>query len=162
MRKAVIASSIATLVMACGPEAAGDDDDDDDGPPGGLVYELPIAKFYRLDRRVDIVAVDPMLSRSGCGFLTDRAYYDLIETVDALDPSEDYGWSDCFPEYDPDGLLHLEGFTHSPFPCNWYCCHPDLIRAATVYWAAASNLYGQEPTIDDVPYVALEPDRPCP
>jgi hypothetical protein len=74
----------------------------------------------------------------------------------------DYGWAECFPEYDPKGLLYLEGFTHSPFLCEWYCCHPELIRVATVYFAVGSNLYDQEPNIDGEPYVALEPDLPCP
>jgi hypothetical protein len=156
----LIAATLATLAVACGPELAADD-----VPPGKLEHEDPFARYYRLDRRLEIVAIDPIDGRSGCGFLTDRAYDDLMNTYDALDPDVDYGmYPDC-PQTAPpkDDRLYLEGFTHSPFECAWYCCHPDLIRAATVYWAAASNLFvGQEPTIDDVPYVALEPDRPCP
>jgi hypothetical protein len=159
MRAISVIPIIAAVVVGCGPEGG----DDDHHPPGELEYEDPATQYYRLDRRVDVVALDPMLSRSGCGFLTDRAYDDLITTIDALDPSVDYGaHPDCPQTAPPADWLHIEGFTHSPFRCAWYCCHADLIRAATVYFAVGSNLYDQEPTIDGEPYVALEPDVACP
>lgn len=91
MYKAVIVTTLTVAALGCGPEL-GDADD----PPGMLEYEDPLARYYRIDRRVDIVAIDPMLSRSGCGFLTDRAYDDLMSTYDALDPNADYGvYPDC-------------------------------------------------------------------
>jgi hypothetical protein len=160
-RKAIIAATLATLAVACGPEVAADDDDAV-APLGKLEYELPIAQFHRQDRRIDIISTSTIYEQSGCGFLTDRAYDDLTSTIDALDPSVDYGHADCFNDFSPDGLLHLEGFTHSPFRCNWYCCHPDLVWAATAYFAVASGFYDKDPNINGEIYVALEPDRPCP
>jgi hypothetical protein len=153
-RKVMMVSAIAVLAVGCGPDAS------DDEPPGTLEYETPTAQFYRLDRRLDIVGVDPTVDRSGCGLLTDRAYEDLVETFDALDPNVDYDRSDC--EYSPEGLVYIEGFTYSPFSCSWYCCHIDLLPIAVVYFAAGSTLYGPDPNINGETYVAIEPDEPCP
>ena len=154
----VIASTIVAVVHGCGPEVGGDGED----PPGMLEYEDPAARYYRLDRRVEIVAVDPMLARSGCGFLTDRAYDDLTGTLASLDSGAKYDSPRECTYGPPNGLLHLDGFDHSPFECSWYCCNEDLIWAAIVYWAAASSFYGQDPNINGEIYVALEPDVPCP
>ena len=158
MNTTMASIAVATIAVAlgCGPEVGGDDDD----PPGVLEYEIPTARFYRLDRRVDMVGVDPMVDRSGCGFLTDRAYDDLVGTLGALDSSAEYEWSGC--DYSPNGLLYLDGFEHSPFECNWYCCHVELLSIAVAYFGVGSNIYGQRPNIDGEPYVALEPDVPCP
>jgi hypothetical protein len=158
LHRLIASMAIATIAVAlgCGPE----DGDDEDEPPGVLEYEIPTARLYRLDRRVDIVGVDPMVDRSGCGFLTDRAYDDLVGTLEGLDPHAAYDWSDC--EYSPEGLLYLDGFARSPFECNWYCCHTDLLPIAVVYFAAVSKLYGPDPSINGEPYVAFEPDEPCP
>jgi hypothetical protein len=158
MGKIILLPPIAALALGCGPEVH----DDGDGPPGVLEYEIPTNRFYRLDRRLDIVGVDPMVDRSGCGLLTDRAYDDLMDTLDALDPHQDYDQAECFADFDPDGLLYIQGFTHSPFRCNWYCCNEELLQAVIVHWAALSNLWGQGPNIDGEIYVALEPDVPCP
>ena len=43
--------------------------------------------------------------------------------------------------------MHLEGFEHSPFACDWDCCHPDLGDIALVYFMVGDNLY--------------DPDRTC-
>jgi hypothetical protein len=129
-----------------------------------LVYEHPEDRFYRLDRRVDIVPVDPERSTRECGFLTDRAHDDITTTVDALDPTVDYGgWSGCAQNPDPKGLVHLEGFEHSPFVCDWNCCNPDLVRVALVYFLVENAFAGLELIVDgeDEPYIAIEPDRPC-
>jgi hypothetical protein len=154
---AVIVAAIVPLTAACGPEAPEKKTD----PPGVLEYETPVAQYFREDRRVEVVALDPILSPDGCGYLTDRAYYDLVTTIDSLDPSADYLWSDCLPDADPKGLVRIDGFEHSPFVCDWNCCHVDLGRIALVYFVVGNNLVGLEPVIDDVPYVALDPDRPC-
>lgn len=154
-RRGVI-SILAALVLGCGPEV----DDDEGAPPGTLEYEDPLARYHRLDRRVDIIGLDPMVDHSGCGFLTDRAYDELLEALGTLDSQAEYATSEC--EYEGDGLVYLEGFTHSPFSCTWYCCHLDLLPVAVVYFAVGSNLDGQYPNIDGEPYVALEPDMPCP
>jgi hypothetical protein len=159
MRSGIITSGIAALLTGCGPEV----DDEVGAPPGILEYEDPYARYYRSDRRMDVVAVDPMLGRSGCGLLTDRAYDDLTNTIAALDPSLDYRvQTGCPQSGPPKDLLYIEGFDHSPFSCAWYCCHEELIRATTVYFAVGSNLWGQYPAVDGEPYVALEPVMPCP
>ena len=156
-RTAIAAASLALLLAACGPDL------DEGPPPGTLVFEHPAAQIYRLDRRVEVIALDPMLSRSGCGFLTDRAYEDLETTIEALDPSVDYGvWHGCGDTFDLKGRAHLEDFEHSPFACEWQCCHPELTRVALVYSMVQNNLSGLEPVFEGEPYVALEPDRPCP
>ncbi len=156
----LVMTSVAALAIACGPEI-----DDEDPPPGVLEYEHPEDRFYRLDRRVDSVPVDPEYSTRECGFFTDRAYDDLITTIEALDPTVDY--SD-FPttrcrNSNPQGRVHLEGFGHSPFVCDWDCCHPDLSRVALVYFLLENAFVDIEFTIDDEdePYIALEPDRRC-
>ena len=155
--RASIALVVALLVPACGPET-GDED-----PPGTLVFEHPTAQIFRLDRRVEVIALDPQLSRSGCGFLTDRAYDDLEDTIAALDPSVDYGFSHgCEDTPNFEGRAYLDGFEHSPFACEWRCCHPELIRVALVYSMVENNLSSLEPVFEGEPYVALEPDRPCP
>jgi len=151
-------AGVLVLSLGCGPEAPVDDME----PPGELVYEHPVSAFYRLDRRVEVVALDPNLSRDGCGYLTDRAYDDLERTVAALDPSADYDEGvGCFEQAEPKGLLYLEGFEHSPFLCDGDCCHADLGRIALVYSMVENNLVGLEPVVDGEPYVALEPDQPC-
>jgi hypothetical protein len=153
-REALIVVAIAAWVASCGPEV------DEDMPPGDLVYSDAFNEIYRLDRRVEVVAVDSMFGQDGCGYLTDRADDDLETTIEALDPSKDY-------VADPEVCqalekVYIEGFEHSPFACYWMCCHHDLMPIANVYLAVFSNLSGQAPIIDGEPYVALEPDQPCP
>ena len=150
-----IVAVIAGFVLGCGPEV------DDDGTPGELEYETPDSAFYRLERRVDIVALDGV-SRAGCGLLTDRAYDELVTTLDSLDPTREYNvWMGCLQSRDPRGRVHLEGFEHSPFACDWDCCHPDLGDIALVYFMVGNNLYDQTPVYEGEPYVALDPDRAC-
>lgn len=156
MYQSIVTSAFLVAAMGCGPDVP-----DEDAPPGALEYEMPVARFYRLDRRVDVVGVDPAVDPSGCGLLTDRAHGDIVDTLDGLDPTAEYAWPEC-AHGPPEASIHLEGFTHSPFGCSWYCCHPDLLRIAVAYFAVGSNLDGQRPNIDGEPYVALEPDVPCP
>jgi hypothetical protein len=146
------------VVLACGPEVGEEND-----IPGELVYEQRDERLYRSDRRVDVIfdyAREDGLEGK-CGFLTDRAYDELEGTLAALDPGVDYG------EHRPDcnthgALVHVEGFEHSPFACTYECCHPDLGRAAVVYNMILDNFYDIYPTFDGEPYVAIEPDQPCP
>ena len=150
----------AAIVMGCGPEVT----DDADAPPGVLEYEHPASAFYRLERRVEIVPLDPVLSRHQCGYMSERAYDDIVTTIDALDPSVDYNlWTGCLQTSDPQGHVHLEGFEHSPFVCDWDCCHPELIRVALVYFLVENAFVGQDFILDDdeEPYVALEAGRSC-
>ena len=152
LTKALIVAA-AAWAASCRPEV------DEDMPPGELVYSDAFSEIYRLDRRVEVVAVDPMFGQTGCGYLTDRAYEDIETTIAALDSSKDY-------VTDPDDcrtseLVYIEGFEHSPFECVWLCCHPDLVPIAVVYLAIFETLYGNPPNFDGEIYVALEPDRPC-
>ena len=149
------AAAVLYALTGCGPESP-------DHPPGALEYETPASAFYRLDHRVEIIPLDPKVSRHQCGFMTDRAYDDLMAALDLLDPSVDYNvWTGCLQTSQPQGRVHLEGFEHSPFACDWDCCHPDLGDIALVYFMVGNNLYGQTPVYEGEPYVALEPDRPC-
>jgi hypothetical protein len=160
MIRTTIASAFAIIAWGCGPEAH----DDDHEPLGELVYEHPVSAFYRLDRRVEVIPLNPTLSRYGCGFLSDRAYGDIATTVAALDPTVDYGgWSGCTQNPELEGQVYLDGFEHSPFLCDWDCCHPDLGRVSLVYFLVENAFHGLEFIIDDdvEPYVAIEPDRPC-
>jgi hypothetical protein len=157
MGNAVAVSTLIALTLACGPEAAAD------GPLGELAYEHAVSQLYKLDRRVEIIPLDPMLSSHECGFLTDRAHDDLGATIEALDPLVDYDAVSGCDQSDPSiGLVHLEGFEHSPFVCGLECCHPDLTRIAMVYIVAENNFSGIEPIVDGTSYVAVEPGRPCP
>lgn len=148
---------VATFLLACGPEAGEEDD-----IPGDLVYEQSGERLYRTDRRIDVIfdyERDDGLDGK-CGFLTDRAYDDLETTLAALEPSADYGHgTDCNSH---GALVHIDGFEHSPFDCSYECCHPDLRRAAIVYSVILNNFIGLTPPYDGEPYVAIEPDPPCP
>lgn len=158
MSKTIIVLTMATFASACGRHM-----DDDAHPPGELAYEDAFERLYRLDRRVEVIydyERDDGLEGQ-CGTLTDRAYDELESTLSALDPSVDYG------EH-PAGcstsgvLIHVDGFEHSPFECSFECCHPDLYSAVFVYTMVFTNFDGGHPTIDGEPYVAIEPDQPCP
>lgn len=148
----LITVAAAASAASCGPKV------DEDVPPGALVYSDAYKEIYRLDRRVEVVAVDPMFDRNGCGYLTDRAYEDIETTIAALDPSKDYVAPDTCDAFEE---IYIEGFEHSPFECVWFCCHVDLVPIALVYFAIFETLYGHPPNINGEIYVALEPDRPC-
>jgi hypothetical protein len=157
MDKAIIASTLAMLAVACGPEV-GDEDD----VPGTLVYEDSYTRLYRLDRRIDIIIREEHGERRECGLMTDRALEELESTLAGLDAAVDYGDDPETLECSPTERIYIEGFDHSPFECNWQCCHPDLQWVAVVYNMVINNVYGGTPTIDGEPYVAIEPDQPCP
>jgi hypothetical protein len=151
--KETLIVAIVAWVASCGPEV------DEDMPPGELVYADAIKEIYRLDRRIEVVAVDPMLGRDGCGYLTDRAVDDIETTLASLDPSKDYVPPDTCHALEK---VYIEGFEHSPFKCFWMCCHADLVPIALVYFAILSTVTDKPPNIGGEPYIALEPDQPCP
>lgn len=160
MRKAIIVSTLATFASACGPHV-----DDEEHPPGELVYEDSYERLYRLDRRVEVIFDYEREDRlqGKCGFLTDRAYDDLERTLAVLDPNVDYGYDPEILECEhPGKRVYIEGFDHSPFDCGFECCHPDLHWAAIVYSMSLNNFSGITANIDGEPYVAIEPDLPCP
>jgi hypothetical protein len=156
--KPLLMSAIVMCVLACGPEAGGEDD-----IAGVLEYEQLYNRVYRFDRRIDVIKELPGedSERRECGFLTERAYDELESTLTALDPSVDYGeHPDECTTYG--ALIHIEGFAHSPFECTSECCHPDLHWAAVVYSMILENFSGGYPEIEGEPYVAIDPDQPCP
>jgi hypothetical protein len=156
MGKPRLTLAIMMFVLACGPEAGEEDD-----IPGKLEYEQLYDRVYRLDRRIDVRFETENGERWDCGLLTDRAYDELEGTLAGLDPSVDYG--EHRPNCSPHGaLVHIEGFEHSPFECSYECCHPDLYWAAVVYSMIINNFFGGYPILDGEPYVAIEPDQPCP
>ena len=163
MGKPLIILAILMFVPACGPGAAEEDD-----VPRTLEYEDSRVRLYRAGRRVDAIYEyerEDGLERT-CGYLTDRAYDDLESTLAALDPGVDYGEhpADCSPG---DALVHVDGLEHSPFECGVGCCHSGLFWAPIVYFMILTNLDGTIPgigipNVEPEPYVAIEPDQPCP
>lgn len=175
MTRAAIASVLASVLLACGPETAPEPE-----APGVLEYEhsYPPTRLYRLGRRVDVFRLRGDVERHECGMLSDRALTELEDTLSALDPDAYYG---CGPEdddqdCDPVTLIHIEGFEHSPFACDFpvttvgaemcdfVCCQPGLDRAALIYYIVSDYFDDfREPfTIEGEPYGAIEPDEPCP
>lgn len=158
MSKATIGMTVAVLASACGPQVDGEEP-----PPGELVYEDSSERLYRGARRFEVIydyeRQDGLEGK--CGALTDRAFDDLERTLAALDLGVDYGEhpADCTPNR---ALVYIDGFEHSPFECGISCCHPDLYGAVVVYTMVLNNFDGIHPTIDGEPYVAIEPDQPCP
>ncbi|MCX4241836.1 hypothetical protein [Paraliomyxa miuraensis] len=161
MRKAITEAALASLAFACGPETEADLDPD---PPGTLEFEHSHARIYRHERRIDIVHVNGDGESRECGVLTERAHTELEDTLAALDPREDYGYD---PEVDQcttsaGAWVHIEGFDHSPFLCAWYCCRPELAHAALIYSLIVLHFEGGGVNVDGEPYIAIEPDTPCP
>jgi hypothetical protein len=175
MRRFISATLGASVALGCGPEAPAEPE-----APGVLEYEDSDTRIYRLGRRVDIFYTEYMsaVEHHECGMLTDRAYSELEDTFAALDPAGDYGCrpedysNDCSPEI----LVHVEGFEHSPFACEYpitiagiercehLCCRPGLARAPLIYWLIINALvWDEEYTLGEAePYVAIEPDQSCP
>jgi hypothetical protein len=165
MHKIITLLAVVAFSLACGPTA----DDQQPEPLGALEYEYhgwPGGEWYRLERRVEYVPGEAPWDQPQCGFLTERAHEDLEAAIAALDPSvelgdecyrDDCGYSDC-----SDAWVHLEGFDHSPFSCDFLCCPAELQTVSWVYFHAANNLSGLVFEIDGEPYAAIEPDQPCP
>jgi hypothetical protein len=165
---------VASLALGCGPETPAEPEPE---APGVLEYEDSYSRIYRLGRRVDIFYTPYMgaVEHHECGMLSERAYTDLEGTFAALDPAGDYGCGPADHECSPEILIHVEGFEHSPFACEFpvtiagvercehLCCRPGLARAPLIYWLIINSLVGDEIpiTIDGELYVAIEPDDPC-
>lgn len=162
MTKRTAASALVVMslaLVACEPETSGPAE-----PRGALEYEHPSARIYRLERRVEVALVEGDVERWECGMLSERAYSELRATREALDPSRDYGYDPSTQECQapPGALVYVDGLEHSPFACEWYCCHPDLVQAALVYSLVESHFRGGMPMVDGEAYVAIEADEPCP
>ena len=164
MNKAHLAPALALLLLGCDP----DDDAGDEGgkPIGVLEFGGQVSEIYRDDRRVDVIPVSEPNRGPSCGYLTDRAYRELQDTLDALDSTVDYdfelGDQECKYTDSPAAQVYVEGFEHSPFSCDFFCCRPELAAIPTVYLHVTSNLDGMVLEVDGEPYVAIAPDQPCP
>jgi hypothetical protein len=158
---ASVLALLAAFAVACGHEAT-----DEPEVPGALEFEHSYARIYRLERRVDIFYVEDMApERHACGILSERAFGELEETLAALDPRVDYGYDPVVDECieGPGAWIHIEGFEHSPFSCDFLCCRRELARAALIYSFVESYLTdGEVLTWDGEPYVVIDPDQPCP
>ncbi|MCX4242968.1 hypothetical protein [Paraliomyxa miuraensis] len=158
MRRVITAASLASIAMGCESEAPHDSE-----PPGVLEYDDSFARIYRLDRRIDIIGVKGDRERHECGILSERAHAELGDTLSALEPGEDYGRDPSPGGCAPGASIHIEGFVHSPFACDFECCRPELARAALVYFLIGMHFEGFDPLeFDGEPYIAIEPDTPCP
>ncbi|MCX4242526.1 hypothetical protein [Paraliomyxa miuraensis] len=160
MTRPVLPSLFALLAVACESQVP-----DDPEPPGVLEYEHAYARLYRRDRRIDAVLVRGDTESRACGILTEPAHAELEETLAALDPSVDYGYDpqidDC--TWEPGAWVHVEGMVHSPFSCDFQCCPRGLGRAAVIYMLVETYFSdGRVLEIDGEPYVAIDPDQPCP
>lgn len=175
MRRLISAALGVSLALGCGPEAPAEPE-----APGVLEYETSSTRVYRLGRRVDVFYSGfEGEELHACGMLSERARVDLEETFAGLDPAGEYGCgpedhdADCYPEV----LIHLEGFEHSPFACDFpvtivgvplcepLCCRPGLERIPSIYWMVTSYFtdgFTDPFEVNGEPYVAIEPYEPCP
>lgn len=153
-----LASVLALGTLGCEPEAG-----EAPEPPGTLEYEHSHVRVYRLDRRVDVIQVQDDDERAECAVLSERAYTELEATLSVLDAKQDYGYDPETQACDtvPGAFVYVEGFEHSPFECAWYCCRPELVRAALIYSLVESGSEGSGAIVDGEPYVAIDPDASC-
>jgi len=97
--------------------------------------------------------------------LTERAYEDVQSTLESLDPSVDYdyalGEEDCAYSDSPAAQIHIDGFEHSPFSCDSFCCRPELAGVPHVHLHVMNNLAGRVLEVDGEPYVAIDSEIPC-
>jgi hypothetical protein len=159
MRRFILASSVASLVMSCGPEAA-----EEPVPRGALEFEHSYVRIYREDRYVDVVLVEQGGERRECGTLSERVYDELEDTLAGLDPRVNYGYDSRIDEcIEPPGAeIHIEGFEHSPFSCDFLCCRQELARAALIYMLLETYFSdGEVLVFDGEPYVVVEQDEQC-
>ena len=155
-------SLLVMLLLGCDPGSEGSDET---GPIGYLEFEGGVSLIYRDGHRVEVASVLDPNQPPSCGMLTERAYKDLQRTIESLDPSVDYdyelGEEDCAYSDSPAAQIHIEGFVHSPFWCDSFCCRPELAGVPTVYLHVTNNLVGRVLEVDGEPYVAIESEIPC-
>lgn len=156
MKRLVTATAFASLIPSCGPEVA-----EEPEALGTLEYEHSYARIYRSEHRVEIIHVQRETDRHECGILTERAYTELEETLAALDPDVDYGYDSEDQDCTPGGFIHIEGFEHSPFACDFQCCRRELARAGLIYSLIEYHFDGGTLEFDGEPYVVVEPNEPC-
>jgi len=153
---------LALFLVACEPQEHGTEQTT---PVGHLELEGGVNEIYRDDHRIEIVSVSDPNQSPSCGMLTERAYQDLKATIESLDPSVDYDFEtseqECSYFDSPGAQIHIEGFEHSPFSCDAFCCRPELSMIPIVYLHASNNLIGTVLEVDGEPYVAIESEIPC-
>lgn len=168
MTKAITAFLVAAFVLGCGPSA-----NDEPDRVGHIEYEYgpwtapnvgwEAGEWYRSGRRIEFWPEKNPYEPHVCAMLTPEAHDQLERTIAALDPSADYelasgecGWSDA-----PSALVHLEGFAHSPFSCDWLCCRDELARIPSTYFLAANELADDPIEIHGQPYPVIDVDESC-
>lgn len=175
-RATLRASLVAALSITCGPAAPAEPE-----AAGVLEYDGYGVRLYRLGRRVDaFVQGEGDVEHHECGMMSERAHDELEDVLATLDPAVELG---CDPETSnrsPEARIHVAGFEHSPFACGNpitivgfdeppyvcepVCCRPGLEGAVRIYQLVAFYFaQSKEPLeVDGEPYVAIEPDEPCP
>jgi len=161
--------SVVTSALACGPAV-----DDEPERIGHLEYDYgywatwgdgwETGEWYRSGRRIELFPEQNPYLTHLCGTLTDEAYDHLERTIAALDPNVDYalppgescGWSDG-----PGSRVHLEGFAHSPFLCDWLCCRDELAWIASTYFLAANELSDDPIEVHGQSFPVIDADLPC-
>ncbi|MCX4247956.1 hypothetical protein [Paraliomyxa miuraensis] len=159
MRRVIITAAVlVSLGVGCEPEPQRDPE-----PPGTLEYGHPHTQIFRLDRRIDIIGIKGDDDRRECGILSERAHTELQNTLSALDPHADHGHDPNDQSCAPGAFVYIEGFEHSPFACDFQCCGTELARAALIYSLIELHFEDSGPLVfDGEPYIAIEPDTPCP
>jgi hypothetical protein len=152
----VTATAFALLALSCGPEVA-----DEPEALGTLEYEHSYARIHRTEQRVEIVHVQRETERRECGILTERAYTELEDTLAALEPDVNYGHVPEAQDCTPGARIHIEGFEHSPFACDFQCCQRELARAGLIYSLVEYHFDGGTLEFDGEPYVVVEAEEPC-
>jgi hypothetical protein len=95
--------------------------------------------------------------------LTPEAHSQLERTIAALDPSLDYELApgECSWQDAPSAFVHLEGFAHSPFWCDSFCCRDELGRIPSTYFLATNELSDDPIEVHGQAYPVVDVDEPC-
>jgi len=168
MTKAITASIVAALIAGCGPSI--DEEPERIGhleyeywPSVGLNVGREAGEWYRSGRRVEFFPEKNPYLVHVCGMLTHEAYGQLERTIAALDPSADYELApgECRWYDAPSAVVHLEGFAHSPFFCDAFCCRDELGRIPGTYFLAANELSDDPIEVHGQQYPVIEVDESC-
>ena len=148
----------------------------DEHERGDLILSSTAGELYRMDRRVELVALDPRYpSRPGCGYLTERAEVDIDRVLASLNPKGEYAVDvDACRRRWPEGAsksIHIQGFTHSPFVCTSLfdgCCTEEIVPLEALYVRVMAYLEGfgedNDAALESLgieTYPMIEPDEPC-
>jgi hypothetical protein len=168
MTKTITAFVVAAFFLGCGPAA-----DDEPDRVGHIEYEYgpwaargvgwEAGEWYRAGRRIELWPEKNPYEPHVCAMLTPEAYDELERTIAALDPNVDYALADgeCSWQDAPSAVIHIEGFTHSPFWCDWVCCREELVLIPSTYFLAANELSDDPIEIHGEAYPVVDVDESC-